>query len=103
VRIRIVKYVEGILEGVSLSHLVPGRVYDVEASLGNYLVQNGSAHELRATDDALVTPLDNPKAFEQLTRGVVVSITDAGTADDRERRGGIDRRKATRNDRRRPT
>ena len=86
-RIRILKQIEGVVDGISLSHLTPGRVYDLSASLGHYLVQNGSAHELGPTDDTLTTPLDNPRAFEQLTRGVViVPASERAAADDRERR-----------------
>jgi hypothetical protein len=36
------------MDGVSLSHLVPGLTYEVSDSLGGYLVTNGDAEEVFA-------------------------------------------------------
>jgi hypothetical protein len=53
VRIRIRRSIAGIIDGVSLSHFVPGRLYDVSDSLGGYLVSSSDADELPAS-----TPLE---------------------------------------------
>lgn len=45
----------GIMDGVSLSHFVPGLTYDVSNSLGGYLVTNGAAEEVFAS-----VPLSDP-------------------------------------------
>lgn len=60
------------MDGVSLGHLVPGLTYEVGQSLGTWLISRGIAEELAHESQALVIPLDNPRAFEQLTRGVSV-------------------------------
>ena len=100
-RIRILKPSEGILDGVSLTQLVPGLTYDVEPSLGRYLVQIRSAEEIPISNSDLVVPLDDQPPFEELARGVSVS-TEPHTVHDREHRsGGADRRRRTRGDRRR--
>jgi hypothetical protein len=39
----------GIMDGVSLSHFVPGLTYEVSDSLGGYLVTNGAADEVFAS------------------------------------------------------
>jgi hypothetical protein len=39
----------GIMDGVSLSHIVPGLTYEVPDSLGGYLVTNGAAEEVFAS------------------------------------------------------
>jgi hypothetical protein len=41
--VRILKPMQGILDGVSLTTLVPGAVYDVEPSLGLQLIALGGA------------------------------------------------------------
>lgn len=100
-RVRILKPSEGILDGVSLAHLIPGLIYDVEQPVGRHLVQMKHAEEISTATPGLVVPLDNPHAFEQLTRGVTV-ISESHEAADRDRRRGIsDRRRVSRGDRRR--
>jgi hypothetical protein len=47
----------GIVDGVSLSHLVPGLAYEVSDSLGGYLVSSGDAEELPASA-TVVEPAD---------------------------------------------
>ena len=42
-RICIRRPVAGIVDGISLSHFVPGGVYEVSDSLGGYLITNGDA------------------------------------------------------------
>jgi hypothetical protein len=102
VRVRILKPSEGILDGVSLAHLIPGLIYDVDPAIGRHLVQLKHAEEVPAAARGLVVPLDNPHAFEQLTKGVTV-ISEFDKAEDRDRRKGVsDRRRISRGDRRRP-
>jgi hypothetical protein len=101
VRVRILKPSEGILDGVSLGHLIPGLVYEVDAAVGRHLVQMKHAEAISTTTPGLVIPLDNPQEFEQLTRGVTV-VSEFHQAADRERRQGVpDRRRVSRGDRRR--
>jgi hypothetical protein len=45
----------GIMDGVSLSRIVPGLTYEVSDSLGGYLVTNGAAEEVFAS-----LPLSDP-------------------------------------------
>lgn len=45
----------GIMDGVSLSHFVPGLSYEVSDSLGGYLITNGAAEEVFAS-----APLSDP-------------------------------------------
>ena len=100
-RIRILKASEGIFDGVSLAHLIPGLIYEVEPAIGRHLVQLKHAEEISAASPGLVIPLDNPHAFEQLTKGVTV-ISESHEAADRDRRhGATDRRRISRGDRRR--
>src|SRR5258705_12678762 len=60
-RVRILKPSAGIMDGVSLSHLLPGLTYDVEPSLGHYLTLNQYAEEVPSETLALVIPLDDPR------------------------------------------
>ena len=49
-RVRIIKRPEGTVDGASLKSYVPGEIYDVQATLADYLVLNGFAvAEMRAT------------------------------------------------------
>jgi hypothetical protein len=51
VKIRIVKQLIGVVEGVALHHYRPGHTYDVTPTLANYLVAEGFAtFELRHSD-----------------------------------------------------
>jgi len=60
------------MDGVSLSHLVPGTTYEVPAELGYWLMSRGVAEYVSETSGGFVVPLDNPFAYEQLTQGVSV-------------------------------
>ena len=85
-RVRILKPGEGIMDGVSLGHLVPDTVYDLDPSVGHYLIQTRHAERVRESDDALVIPLDNPRAYSQLTRGITIVPPLAEAADRPPRR-----------------
>jgi len=83
-RVRIISPAEGIMEGVSLAHLVPDTAYDLDPVVAHYLVDSRHAEEVPSS--ALVIPLDNPRAYSQLTRGVTVISPLAEVADKPPRR-----------------
>jgi hypothetical protein len=104
-RVRILKAVEGIMDGQSLSPYLPGYIYDVDEALGRTLIAMGVAIEVRSTDPAVDSDPDDID-MARLTGGVHVIPPDK--ADDRiwlrpkpDRRRASDRRKKTRNERRR--
>jgi hypothetical protein len=71
-RVRIVKPIVGILDGMSLSTLVPGLIYDLEASLARYLISCGAAEESAGTLAVSVVPDDDPY-IAHLVGGVIVT------------------------------
>jgi hypothetical protein len=66
------KAMVGVLDGISLSRLVPGLTYDMEESLARYLITCGAAEETASTRPALVVPVDEPD-IAHLTGGVTVT------------------------------
>jgi hypothetical protein len=62
----------GVLDGISLSRLVPGLSYDVEESLARYLLTCGAAEESASTRPALVVSVDDPY-IAHLTGGITVT------------------------------
>jgi hypothetical protein len=101
-RVRILKALTGIIEGQPLSQFLPGFIYDVDDHVGGQLIVLNAAIEVRATDPAVSDDID----MSRLTGGVHVIPPDK--ADDRsllrpkpDRRKTPDRRKVTRNERRR--
>ena len=70
-RVRILKLSTGVVDGVSLSHLLPG-VYEVPVSLGTWLVNQGTAEEDVRVDVALAIPLEHTSSV--ITGGVTVSV-----------------------------
>jgi hypothetical protein len=79
-RVRIVKPTEGVVDGVSLSRLVPGLIYDLQPITANYLISRGCAEELTAPGE-IVIPSDNPTFFSQAFGGVHVTQPRAEAAD----------------------
>ncbi len=71
-RIRVRKPLAGVSEGISLSQLVPGVIYDVPHTLGGYLVGTEMADELTADDPGSKIPLDNSDCYGRVMAGVVV-------------------------------
>ena len=61
VRIRILKPTSGVLDGVSLSHLIPGLVYEVSASLGTFLIAQEAAEEDASSTIAVISSRENPR------------------------------------------
>jgi hypothetical protein len=72
VRIRILKPMAGVLDGVSLGHLEPGLTYEVEESLGAYLVSTQSAEEIAFGDSRIMDSKDDT-LIEHVARGVTVT------------------------------
>ena len=93
VRVRIVRPSVGIMDGVSLSHLVPGTTYDLPPELGYWLMSRGVAEYVSETSAEVVVPLDNHFAYEQLTQGVSVVPPLADAADKTDSRRRIRRKK----------
>jgi hypothetical protein len=80
-RVRVLKPAEGVLDGVSLAHLVPDTTYDLHPSVAHYLIATRHAEGPPHAEHALVIPLDNPRAYSQLTKGVTVIPPLAEAAD----------------------
>ena len=101
--VRILKPSEGVIDRISLSHLQLGLTYDLEDSLAGYLIGIGHAQQLAEfSASAAIVSVDNPRAYEILTGGVVVIPQDAESVV--ERRPKTVRRQTTRDtaDRREP-
>ena len=74
------KAATGVIEGLSLSQLSPGLIYDVDDFVGGQLIALNAAVEVHRSDEAIVTDDDDDK-IERLSGGVKVIPTD--TADER--------------------
>jgi hypothetical protein len=89
VRVRILKSMAGVLDGVSLGHLLPGLTYDLDESLAGYLLSIRSAEAVPDAESPLSQNSDE-SLFEHVIRGV--TITNRGhrperaVGDDRPRR-----------------
>ena len=70
-RVRVRKQLEGVIDGVPLSRLVPGRTYDVSASLGEFLIDSDAADEFSC---ALEMPQNDAESE------VFVHLAGGGTA-----------------------
>ena len=70
-RIRIRREIAGIIDGVSLSHFLPGWCYDVSDSLGGYLISSGDADEVSASTPVAGPPDDSSDST--VFGGVVVN------------------------------
>lgn len=70
-RIRIRRAMAGIVDGVSLSHFVPGLTYDVSDSLGGYLVSSGDADEVPASTPVVESTDDSTDSA--IFGGVIVA------------------------------
>lgn len=95
VRVRVLRSMAGVLDRVSLGHLVPGLAYDLDESLAGYLVSIRSAEAVPATESP-VSENGDESLFEHVGRGV--TITNRGHQP--ERAVGHDRPRRTRRKRR---
>ena len=71
-RIRIVKPVAGVLDGVSLGHLIPGLTYDLDESLAGYLVSTRCAEVVPDSDSSILENTDDA-LMEHVIRGVTIT------------------------------
>ena len=71
-RVRILQAMAGVLDGVSLGHLVPGRTYDLDESLAGYLVSIRSAEAVPEAE-LLVSENSDELLFEHVSRGVTIT------------------------------
>ena len=69
--IRIRRAIAGIIDGVSLSHLIPGLTYDVSDSLGGYLVSSSDADEVPASTPVVESSDDSTDSA--IFGGVIVA------------------------------
>jgi len=83
-RIRIRRAIAGVIDGVSLSHLLPGLSYEVSDSLGGYLVVSGDAEEIPAS--APVVESGEDETDTSIFGGVIVAPPPLERAADRPRR-----------------
>ncbi len=79
-RVRIIKPLAGILDGVSLSTLAPGFIYDLEVSLVRYLISCGAAEESADGRAVSVVPEDDPY-IAHVVGGVIVTQAVASPRD----------------------
>ena len=86
-RIRILKPIAGIIQGVSLGSLRVGLTYDIDATLARYLVSTGAAEAVASTLTRVVRH-DDREGFTKTTGG-----TDVVEAADKPERKRSARRK----------
>ena len=68
-RIRVIRRVEGEIDGVPLHRFQSGHIYDLDASLATYLVVTGYAHVVGVTAPAPIGPLPvTPEASHRVKR-----------------------------------
>lgn len=72
--VRILKPMAGVLDGVSLGHLVPGLTYDLDESLAGYLVSIRSADAVPEADSPVAENTDD-SLLEHVIRGVTITNT----------------------------
>jgi hypothetical protein len=90
--IRIIKHTSGIMDGISLSTLLPGLTYEVPVSLGTFLIAQWTAEEDTSPSVAIVIPLSEASAA--VTGGLSISPPADHAHDLTRRRKRIDRRSA---------
>ena len=95
-RIRVRKPLAGVSEGVSLSQLIPGVIYDVPEALGGYLVGTEMADELTAADPGLKIPLDNSDCYGRVMAGVVIEHAADHSNKRRRKQSRVKKRQARR-------
>lgn len=94
-RVRILKPLAGVLDGVSLGHLISGLTYDLDESLAGYLVSIRAAEAVPRSNSPVPENTDDP-LMEHVIRGV--TITNRGQ--EREPAVGHDRSERVRRKRR---
>src|ERR1700746_3491056 len=93
-RVRITKSLSGSIDGIQLSRLSKGQVYDVNTSLGCYLLSEGMAEPATTDEPVAVLPIEKQmfrKPPSAVPKGIVLPRSIAA---DRARRKN-DKRKKT--------
>lgn len=80
-RVRILKSSAGIVDGVSLSRLIPGLIYDLEPITANYLISQRCAEKPPASERGAVVAPDNRTLSSQLFGGVRIVMPRVDAAD----------------------
>lgn len=80
-RVRILRPLSGIIEGISLSQFVPGQVYQVSEDIGAQLIEMQAATEVQSTDPLLATPKTSSADVdvERVSGGIVILPPDTET------------------------
>jgi hypothetical protein len=91
VRIRIRRPTAGVVDGIALSYLLPGNVYELKPSIAQYLVVTGTAEEVFTDEPAVGDPVDEHAGLS-LSRGVTVDRPRAHAAESQRRKRGRRRR-----------
>ena len=86
-RVRMLQPAAGVMDGISLSHLIPSLTYDIPPSTAHYLTANGFAEEVTSAAAALVIPVDDLHAFTGVVGGITVTQTDRAHDKPLSRRG----------------
>ena len=86
-RVHMLQPAAGVMDGISLSHLIPGLTYDVPPATAHYLTANGFAEEVASAAAALVIPVDDLHAFTGVVGGITVTQTDRAHDKPLPRRG----------------
>ena len=83
VRVRILKPLSGIIDGIALSQFVPGNVYQVPEDIGAQLIEMSAATEAQSSDPLLATPRTSSADVdvERVSGGIVIVPPDTGTVD----------------------
>jgi hypothetical protein len=89
VRVRILKRMDGVIQGVSLGSLIPGLVYDLPHELAQRLIIERSAREDHSRGPEVLIPSgtdeDDGDLVDHITRGVKVTQAFAEEAAERLR------------------
>ena len=76
-RIRIVQRPEGRIDGVDLHRFETGAIYDVNVSIGTYLMVGGYAQAVADSGPVRVVPLDATTEIRNRVRHVTDKVTEA--------------------------
>jgi hypothetical protein len=84
VRVRMLRPLAGVFNRVRLSYFHPGLSYDVDPSLGHYLISQRAAEEFRDTGPMLIVPIDGTYIDDlfEVVHGGGVRVTPPERAND---------------------
>ena len=76
-RIRIVQRPHGRIDGVELQRFEPGEIYDVNVSIGTYLMVGGYAQAVADSRPARIVPIDATAEIRNRVRHVTDKAAEA--------------------------